>query len=544
MEIENKIDSSSGLIKKNCDYEQISYKDKLKISEYISDNCNDGCSIEKTMLEECKVSVVIPASKERKTILRTIKSLAFQENVDSKDYEVIIVVNNPGELLLKGNDENGSLYQKELKRFNDRFTDNQETIKLLNCISDIKNCEGIKMSEDEISDLNDIRKMGLKLFVLDKSTKTKTLPIENANVGGARNRGVAEAVRRFRTIGKNGIIAQSDADTRFDEKYISNLIDAFKEDKDLIGLVGQIQFEIPEEADEINRRSLVYLEMEYRYNRLVDFFLNERTKDLSYGDMRLRSDLKFTGANMASKAYESAIVGGVPKIKGGEDPQFGWNLSKIGKLDKRDNIKTYPLDRVSDRTDENAGVGQRKIRWINYIKGVEDLRLDNPEKKIILNKIFGRIVNLVNTKEVDEYKLCDILSIDDENGNNLPLLDNSDLEVFKEKLSFVKDLTELNDDSVLLWTANQIKLNVDKYKQPVKIEESGDVLLKLFFETNMDEFLGEYSKVYATNKVNEMGEFEKMFKIKDDKLKDEYLRLKALDIARKDYIERKISSVI
>ena len=56
---------------------------------------------------------------------------------------------------------------------------------------------GVQLSDEEKDVVERIRSSGIKIFAVDKASEGKTLPDKEANVGGARNRGVAEAVARF-----------------------------------------------------------------------------------------------------------------------------------------------------------------------------------------------------------------------------------------------------------------------------------------------------------------------------------------------------------
>jgi len=64
---------------------------------------------------------------------------------------------------------------------------------------------------------------------------------------------------------------------------------------------------------------------------------------------------------MASRAFETAMAGGVPKIATAEDGEFGRNLSKIGKIIMDGRALTMPMNRFSARTGD-TGHGYRKLK--------------------------------------------------------------------------------------------------------------------------------------------------------------------------------------
>lgn len=80
------------------------------------------------------------------------------------------------------------------------------------------------------------------VYAIDKSSVGQE--IKDCNVGKSRNRGVAEATRRFYENGKNGIIIQTDADTYFENTdYLATVMAAFETAPDVVGMAGGLVFE-------------------------------------------------------------------------------------------------------------------------------------------------------------------------------------------------------------------------------------------------------------------------------------------------------------
>lgn len=250
-----------------------------KVISYLNENLSETEDrIKEPMNKECEVSIVIPAYGEREAIFRPIESLTRQKGISRDSFEAIFVINNPGKAPeqedFKGTDND---YKRKFELYHKSLAENQECLKIIRHINGENIDVALSVEEKEI--VEKIKSSGIKIFAIDKATPGKTLPRDEANVGGARNRGVAEAVARFYEQKKsNGIIAQSDADTILDENYLHNLIKVFKKKPELVGIAGELEFEQMEDSELIRRLSW-YGEMEHQYNRLLESFVNEKIKE-------------------------------------------------------------------------------------------------------------------------------------------------------------------------------------------------------------------------------------------------------------------------
>ncbi len=264
----------------------------------------------------CEFAIVIPAMNEKpERILKQIESIKNQKGIDPSQFEVIYVIGND----LPTNDPKSK----------ETFALNQRVIETLRGVS------------------------GLNVFVIDKSSPGHE--IVNTNIGKARNRGVAEASLRFYENGKNGILIQTDSDSYFeDENYLSKLRTMSHENPDVIGIAGGIVFEFsPDTTNEVEiaelRKKLEMFVLIQKWDLLVQFL---RDPDYSY-----HIDTKaFSGANMISRSYESAVIGGLIDYNGGEDPQFRKDLESYGAgrgqkiIAAKNELVVITALRESDRT--------------------------------------------------------------------------------------------------------------------------------------------------------------------------------------------------
>lgn len=264
----------------------------------------------------CEFSVVIPVYNESpERILKQIESLKNQQDIDPAQFEIIYVVNND---LPSENPKSTAVIEA-----------NQKVIETLRGVS------------------------GLNIFVIDKSSTGNE--IERCNVGKARNRGVAEASLRFYENGKNGLLIQTDADTYFeDPNYLSKLKKITTENPDVIGVAGGLVFEFnPDTKDEKEitelRKKVARFVLERKWDILVQFLRDPESSTPA-------GTKNFSGANMISRSYESAVVGGLIDANAGEDPQFGEDLEAYGAgrgqkvVGAKNDLLVVTALRESDRT--------------------------------------------------------------------------------------------------------------------------------------------------------------------------------------------------
>lgn len=268
--------------------EGLSTERERAIVEFLTENLPESEErIRAAMDINCKVAVVIPAYCERHSILRMIKSLAEQKDVTVNEYELIVVVNNPDSPPKRASNEKLEDFTRRFDQFYKAVDENQQTLKLISYIHgrDVD----VEMSEYERLVIETIRLSGLRVHAIDKASSGKTLSRNVANTGGARNRGVAEAVERFFKQRRNGIIAQTDADCSVDEKYISNLIKTFDTKPDLIGISGGMDMQV-ELGNEMLKLVSLYDEVKEAYQRLLN-------------DLSIEADNSFADNNIFDRVH-------------------------------------------------------------------------------------------------------------------------------------------------------------------------------------------------------------------------------------------------
>ncbi len=429
--------------------------------------------IEQKMDPECQVCVVIPAYGERDYILRPLGSLAEQQDVDPRQFEVIFVINNQSDVRdVKENDKN---YKRRIEKQKQRAEENQETLRLFEAIMSGSN-ERIRPEEQEIVDL--IRKSGIRFYAIDKASHGKGFPADEANVGGARHRGVCEAVERFLEIDRNGIVAQTDADTRLSPGYIRSLIDVFEKNPDVVGVCGDSHSDTIE-GKSLPPESAVLRKTKWMYG-IVARGIIEKIQTVQTGE-KPKTQVEFAGANMASRAYEAALAGAVPKSAeggmaiGGEDTQFGRNLAEIGKTIRAPEVLTYPLERESERT--STGQGRIIFEAKEKFGTVEKMGVDDLEKIAFENGIENNVVGLLRSGNISFDAMRQMFSFKGEQ-----LLDNNQIEEMVSLLSGFRDIEEMKKNKQIRKIARIMEDNLSNVSPKIPVQEALSDLKRRFME--------------------------------------------------------------
>lgn len=433
------------------------------------------------MSSDCEVCVVIPAYCERDHILRPLGSLAYQKGVTPDQYEVIIVVNNPGKEPEKTRQQTENVFMRKLELYRKAVEENQE---VLNLVKYINGEDGkVKLTGQEREILEEIKQSGLKVFALDKSSPGKTLADAEANVGGARNRGLAEAVARFYEYnGRNGIVAHTDADTRVDRDYILNLIKTFREKPGLVGLVGHRFGELIDEFDAATRKAFSNYSGLFNYERLFEILANER--DLL--GQENAANVFLVGQNMANRAFEGAVIGGVPRLAGGEDVAFGKKLAQVGMIEFNESIRTSSAIRNSPRAVESAGSGM--IKCSEDIEERGTIEVANPEKALIIKHVKRKMNKVLKNRQLTPETLFHILSIVDP-----CLINREDLLLLSRRLPETADIDKIEPHSRIGLILNRIYEGI-KCEDRMELKEACSEIIKIFC------FHEEYKKKYEYNK--------------------------------------------
>jgi len=349
---------------------------------------------------ECEFAIVIPVYKESpERILKQIESLKNQQNIDPVQFEVIYVVNND---LPNENPKSTAVIEA-----------NQKVMETLRSGS------------------------GLNIFVIDKSSAGNE--IERCNVGKARNRGVAEASLRFHENGKNGVLIQTDADTYFeDQNYLSKLRNITTENPDIIGVAGGLVFEFnpdtndKEEIVEL-RKKVARFVLERKWDILVQFLRDPESATPA-------GTKNFSGANMISRSYESAVVGGLIDANAGEDPQFGEDLEAYGAgrgqkvIGAKNDLLVVTALRESDRT---ASSFKKDFDQIDLEK---PFMVSDPFVSETLPEFRDKIKGILEKSVFDQSELRNLLT--NERGNLIV-----SEPAFAELVGYIKENGVVDGDS-------------------------------------------------------------------------------------------------
>ncbi len=178
------------------------------------------------------------------------------------------------------------------------------------------------------------------------------LPKKHAGVGLARKIGMDEAVSRFDTINKNGIIVCFDADSKCDENYLVEIENHFNKHPTTPGC--SIHYEHPIEGEEFEQNI---------YNGIINYELFLRYYNQALLFCGLPYAFQTVGSSMAVKSSAYQKQGGMNKRKAGEDFYFIHKIIALGGFTNLSTTKVIPSPRISDRVP--FGTGKAIGNWIN-----------------------------------------------------------------------------------------------------------------------------------------------------------------------------------
>ncbi|MEO8072392.1 MAG: glycosyltransferase family A protein [Acidobacteriota bacterium] len=265
--------------------------------------------IEKPILAQCFVSIVVPVRDEAENLPKTLASFLNQTDLissplDPAIFEVIVLVNN----CCDNSAEIVEKWQKTNQKFNFHF-----------------------------AEIN--------------------LPDENANIGFVRRLLMNEACSRLKSNKyRSGIIATTDGDTRVACDWITNSVNEIRNGADAIGgriLIDENEFKsLGKKAENFH-----LLDEEYRLlaAEIEDFY------DRIPHDSLPRHHQHFNGSfAVTTDAFERA--GGIPNVKFLEDVAFYNALSRIdAKFRHSSNVKVFTSARNQGRTE--LGLSTQLNEW-------------------------------------------------------------------------------------------------------------------------------------------------------------------------------------
>lgn len=417
----------------------------------------------------CEIAIVLPAYAEGNGLLRPLSSLAAQEGISPEQFEVIVVVNNSSEMPARTSIETDTDYQRKQELHSKSLADNQLTLQLISAIQAGQIPEGL--DDQQRLQARIIIERGIRVFAIDKSTGAQALPPESANVGTARDRGVAEVVERFRKNGKDGIIAQSDSDVAFDSQYLANLVRVFADNPDVVGVAGSLRFEKTAEVEALFPPIVEALQDAYQGS--WDKLLYEKLGRQGERFEENPEEVRFSGASMSSRAFAAAEAGGVPHIAGGEDPAFSRALKKVGEVIKDGSVIARPEARLSARTEVGAGHGQRLLAAADTLRE-GGLKVPNPDSIMVYVDLRA---NLAQHLAENAASLAPLMLLGKE------LLSTEMMDTLRHVASESSDVDSLLARPELAEIRQIIQSSVDNIFQKVSIIEATDRIVAIAADT-------------------------------------------------------------
>ncbi|MFT6868239.1 MAG: glycosyltransferase involved in cell wall biosynthesis [Cyclobacteriaceae bacterium] len=183
-------------------------------------------------------------------------------------------------------------------------------------------------------------------FTIPILSKLIPLPDKKAGVGLARKIGMDEAVRKFESIKKDGIIVCFDADCLCAPNYFEEIKKFYSKRGKKVGLV---HYEHDLSGDNIE--AIINYELYLRY------YVNAmRWAKFPFAFQTLGSCI-----TVRSKAYQKQ--GGMNTRQAAEDFYFIHKMMPLGGIGELNATCIYPSDRVSDRVP--FGTGQAVAKFLN-----------------------------------------------------------------------------------------------------------------------------------------------------------------------------------
>ena len=284
-------------------------------------------------IEGIDQAVVIPALAERRSLFRTLASIAQNPPNDLNRTLVICVVNN---------------HRPPLSR-EEQILDNQETLSILRSIvfSKTDSCRACPVQD--MDEIEMIERSELRLAYIDASSRGFEIPDRDGGVGTARKIGMDAALSIIASSGKaNGSICCLDADTLVEENYLSAIQTHFCH-TDNPGAVTAYAHQ--RTADPELQAAICCYEI---YLRSYVLGLAYAGSPYAYHSI---------GSTMACSTDGYRSVRGMNRREAAEDFHFLNKLSKTGVIGTIEQTTVFPSPRLSGRVP--FGTGQRMRRFVN-----------------------------------------------------------------------------------------------------------------------------------------------------------------------------------
>lgn len=271
---------------------------------YLNRFASEDAIIEENVHPNTGIIVVIPCFAEP-DLNKTLNSL-FQNETTHCFVEVIVVVNG-----------------------SENTTEDDQLLNELNIRT--------------IQDLRNKSPQKIQLNFVDQ----RSLPPKKAGVGLARKIGMDEAIRRFASIKKEGVIVCLDADCTVSVNYLNAIEQHFFVHFPKTN-GASLYYEHPFETinDTVLKNGIVDYELHLRY-----FILCQEFCGCPYA-------FHTVGSSMAVRASAYQKQGGMNTRKAGEDFYFLQKIIQLGDFTKLQDLCVYPSPRISKRVPFGTGRAQ------------------------------------------------------------------------------------------------------------------------------------------------------------------------------------------
>ncbi|MDA7803554.1 glycosyltransferase family 2 protein [Crocinitomix sp.] len=247
----------------------------------------------------------------------------------------------------------------------------------------------------------------------------ENLPKKHAGVGLARKIGMDEAVNRFETIERDGVIVCFDADALCAENYLFEIEKHFKLNPNSPGC--SIHYEHPIHGTDFP---------EEIYTGIINYELHLRYYNCGLKFAGLPYAFHTVGSSMAVRSSAYQKQGGMNKRKAGEDFYFIHKIIALGNFTELKATRVIPSPRISDRVP--FGTGKAIGDWVT--RESKTFFTYNFQGFVIIKAFVGVIPKLFKQNLVEiELKV---------NDEGLSLLHS-----FLKEQSFEKALLEIRANS-------------------------------------------------------------------------------------------------
>lgn len=243
------------------------------------------------------------------------------------------------------------------------------------------------------------------------------LPRKHAGVGLARKIGMDLAVEHFLHNEKpRGVIVSLDADCMVSDNFLKTIWEAFSHDKSLNATIHDFHHRV-EEHSALKESAAREYETYIRYFRSM----------LEYtGFPYYRHTI---GSAFAVSADAYVRVGGMGRQQGGEDFYFLQKIFSLGNIRDLENVRVFPMARLSDRVPFGTGPSLQKIT-------------DEPDgnRRAYSEKAFEVLKQLFEM--IDEFFRIDIQSLEAMTATLHP-----SLQQFLHEIDFLALIRDCNGNS-------------------------------------------------------------------------------------------------